>query len=65
MKLTGIDKVLYKQAYNFAIKVGKTEEQAHAEGLDNIKRVKGLAEQIKDEKYIDITTGKQVVYRGW
>jgi len=60
-----VDEVLYRMAYDFIIETGGTEEEAHAEGLAKIERTYRLAEETKDEKYIDITTGKQVAYEGW
>lgn len=61
----GVDKVLYNMEYDFAIEIGKTSEEAHSVGLKKIDSTYAMAENVKNEKYIDITTGKQVTYTGW
>lgn len=61
----GVDKVLYNMAYDFNIEIGKTPKEAHIEGLKKIDSTYKMAEEAKNEKYIDITTGKEVAYGGW
>ena len=65
--LKGTDKVLYRMAYEFEMKyaAGATEETAHEAGLKEIARIKKLSEETANEKWIDITTGKEVKYGGW
>jgi len=60
--LTGINKVLYKTAYNFELKyaANATEESAHQAGLDKIKSVSKLSEELsKPQTYVDLSTGKR------
>lgn len=60
--LTGINKVLYKSAYNFELKyaANATEESAHQAGLKEIKRIGKLSEELsKPQTYVDISTGKR------
>ena len=59
--LTGIEKVLYRTAYNFEMKYGSesTEESAHAAGLKEIERISNMRKDFdKPQKYVDISTGK-------
>ena len=60
--LTGINKVLYKTAYNFHMKysTNATEESAHQAGLKEIKRIGKLSEELsKPQTYVDLSTGKR------
>jgi hypothetical protein len=60
--LTGINKVLYKTAYNFELKyaANATEESAHQAGLKEIKRIGKLSEELsKPQTYVDLSTGKR------
>lgn len=52
-----VQEILRKSAYNFAIKCGKTEAEAIQAGEDKIKSTQRLAEQEKNQKWVDITTG--------
>ncbi len=56
----GIKRILFNQGYEFAIEIGKTEEEAQAAGKENIARCERLAEEEKNTKWVDITTGKRV-----
>lgn len=59
--LTGVEKCLYKSAYQFHMDYhsGATEESAHQEGLGEIERIKNLMKQAsKPQKMIDLRTGK-------
>jgi hypothetical protein len=60
--LTGVNKVLYKSSYEFHMKYSKnaTEKSAHQEGLNKIKSVARLSEELsKPQTYVDISTGKR------
>ena len=60
--LTGVNKVLYKSSYEFHMKYSKnaTEESAHQEGLNKIKSVARLSEELsKPQTYVDISTGRR------
>ena len=60
--LTGINKVLYKTAYNFHMKysTNATEESAHQAGLTEIKRISKLSEELdKPQTYVNLSTGKR------
>lgn len=62
--LKGVDKVLYKSAYEFELKFvkGATEESAHKAGLEKIAQVKKLKEEIsKPQVYIDLSTGEKFI----
>ena len=54
-----VKEILRKQAYDFAIKCGQTEAEAIQAGENKIKSVERLGEQIKKEKWVDVTTGKK------
>ena len=57
--LSGVDKVLYKSAYNFTEKYcNGTPAECHAEGLKKIKDTHNLGK--KKENWVDITTGRKV-----
>jgi len=57
--LSGVDKVLYKSAYQFTERYcNGTPEECHAEGLKKIKDTHKLAS--KKEVWVDITTGRKV-----
>ena len=61
-----VDAILYKMAYEFEMEhASGCTETAHKKGLKRIGQVYEMAEQSKNEKYIDITTGKTVQYGGW
>ena len=57
--LKGVEKVMYKSAYNFHMKytLNANEESAHQAGLREIDRINKLRNQ-PEETWIDITTGK-------
>jgi hypothetical protein len=60
--LKGVDKVLYKSAYEFELKHidGATEESAHQAGLKKLAQVKKLTEEAsKPQTYVDLRTGKK------
>ncbi len=59
--LKGVDKVLYKSAYEFELNYvkGATEESAHQAGLDKIEQIKILKQEASKPKvYVDLSTGK-------
>lgn len=57
--LSGVDKVLYKSAYEFKEKYGNgTPEECHEEACKHIKNCRKLAN--KKEVWVDITTGRKV-----
>ena len=59
--LKGVEKVMYKSAYNFHLKYhnGATEDTAHEAGLNEIKRLGRLREEHSEPTtWVDITTGK-------
>jgi hypothetical protein len=60
--LSGINKVLYKTSYEFHMKysANATEESAHQAGLDKIKSVSKLSEELdKPQTYVNLSTGKR------
>jgi hypothetical protein len=65
--LTGINKVLYKTAYKFEIDyaANATEESAHQAGLNEIKRIGKLSEELsKPQTYVNLSTGKKFICTG-
>jgi len=54
-----VEKILRKQAYNFAIQIGKSEAEAQAEADESILRLNKMVEKQKDEVWVDITTGEK------
>jgi len=61
-----VDKVLYDMAYDFHIEhCDATPEEAHKAGLEKIGQTYKMAEEETNQKWIDITTGKEVAYSGW
>lgn len=52
-----VEQILRKQAYDFAIMIGKSEAQAEAD--NKIRSVNKIAEAEKNQKWVDITTGKK------
>jgi len=54
-----VEQILRKQAYDFAIQIGKSEAEAQEEADNKIKSVNKLAEAEKKQKWVDITTGKK------
>ena len=60
--LKGVEKVMYKSAFNFHMKNhnGATEDSAHTAGLNELKRLGKLREEhSKPQTWVDITTGKR------
>lgn len=60
--LKGVDKVLYKSAYEFELEFvsGATEESAHQAGLDKLARVNKMKEEAsKPQVFVDLKTGKR------
>ena len=60
--LKGVEKVMYKSAFNFHMKYHKdaTEDTAHQAGLNELKRLGKLREEhSKPEVWVDITTGEK------
>jgi hypothetical protein len=53
-----VQEILRKQAYNFAIKCGKSEAEAIEAGEQKIRSMKQLAEAEAKTKWVDVTTGK-------
>jgi len=58
-----VEQILRKQAYDFAIMIGKSEAEAQAEADNKIKSVNKLAEAEKKQKWVDITTGEKHIPR--
>ena len=54
-----VEQILRKQAYNFAIQIGKTEAEAQAEADESILRINKMVEKQKNEVWVDITTGEK------
>jgi hypothetical protein len=54
-----VEQILRKQAYDFAIMFGKSEAEAQAEADNKIRSVNKIAEAEKNQKWVDITTGKK------
>ena len=54
-----VEQILRKQAYDFAIKCGKSETEAQEEANNKIRSVNKVAEQEKNQKWVDITNGKK------
>jgi hypothetical protein len=62
--LKGVDKVLYKSAYEFELKFvkGATEESAHQAGLEKLEQIKKLkAEASKPQVYMNLKTGEKFI----
>ena len=62
--LKGVDKVLYKSAYEFEFKFvsGATEESAHQAGLDKLAQVNKMKEEAsKPQIFVDLKTGKRFI----
>ena len=60
--LKGVEKVMYKSAYQFHIKYheGANEQTAHEAGINELKRLGKLREEAsKPQTYIDLSTGKK------
>lgn len=60
--LTGINKVLYKTAYEFHMKysANATTESAHQAGLKEIERIKELSKELdKPQSYVNVATGER------
>lgn len=60
--LKGVDKVLYKSAYEFELEFvnGATEESAHQAGLNKLEQMKKLKEEAsKPQVFVDLKTGKR------
>ena len=60
--LKGVEKVMYKSAFNFHTKYheGATAESAHEAGLKELKRLGKLREEhSKPQMWVDITTGEK------
>jgi hypothetical protein len=59
--LKGVEKVMYKSAYNFHTKYheGATLESAHQAGLDELKRLGKLREEnSQPQTWVNLKTGK-------
>ena len=59
--LTGVQKVMYKTAFEFEKKYakGSTDESAHAAGVKEIARIADLMKECeKPQKYVDLWTGR-------
>ena len=59
--LTGVEKCLYKSAYQFHMKYRKkaTHKTAHQAGLDELIRISKLTEKLsKPQKMVDLSTGR-------
>jgi archaeosine-15-forming tRNA-guanine transglycosylase len=63
---SGAEKVLYRMEYDFRKEhCDATDEEAHEAALAKIGRVKEMAKESENEKWIDITTGREIPYGGW
>ena len=59
--LKGVEKVMYKTAYNFHTNhhKGATEDTAHQAGLNELKRLGKLREEhSQPQTWVDLSTGK-------
>jgi hypothetical protein len=59
--LKGVEKVMYKTAYNFHMNhhKGATPESAHQAGLNELKRLGKLREEhSQPQTWVDLSTGK-------
>jgi len=59
--LKGVEKVMYKAAYNFHLKYhnGATEDTAHEAGINELKRLGKLREvHSQPQTWVDLSTGK-------
>lgn len=54
-----VEQILRKQAYDFAIQIGKSEAEAQAEADYSIQNINKMVEKQKNEVWVDITTGKK------
>jgi|LakMenEpi03Aug12_release.lakeMendotaPanAssembly.Ray.scaffolds.fasta_scaffold150702_5 hypothetical protein len=54
-----VEQILRKSTYDFAIQCGMTEAEAQEKADNKIKNVNKLAEREKNQKWVDITTGKK------
>lgn len=54
-----VEQILRKQAYDFAIMIGKSEAEAQVEADNKIKSVNKVVEQEKNQVWVDITTGEK------
>ncbi len=52
-----VEQILRKQAYDFAIQIGKSEAQAEAD--NSINNINKMIEKQKNEVWVDITTGEK------
>ena len=59
--LKGVEKVMYKSAYNFHMEhhKGATEQSAHEAGLNELKRLGKLRKEAsKPQTWVNLSTGK-------
>ena len=54
-----VEQILRKQAYDFAIQIGKSEAEAEAEADNSINNINKMVEKQKNEVWVDITTGEK------
>jgi hypothetical protein len=57
--MTKIEQVMFKSAKNFALKLGKTEEEAIQKGYAEIDRINRISKEDADTVWVDVTTGKK------
>lgn len=60
--LKGVEKVMYKTAFNFHMKysTGATEDSAHIAGLKELERLGKLRNEMnKPQTYVDLSTGRK------
>ena len=57
-----VEQILRKKTYDFAIMCGASEEEAKLEADQKIASVNKMVDQEKNQKLIDITTGKVVKF---
>lgn len=62
--LKGVDKVLYKSAYEFEMNFvsGATEESAHQAGIKKLEQVQRLKEEVSKPKvFVNLKTGEKFI----
>ena len=49
-ELTSIEQLVYRMEFKFWLKNGMNEVQAHHKGVEKVKKLAKLREQVKDEE---------------
>ncbi len=60
LELSKSEKVLYKFSYEFALETGKSVAEAHGEALRKVFKTRKMAEDLKDEVWINLVTGEKI-----